>query len=532
MKLIIFLLYVTAMVYCVCSSDDITNETELNNTNTSTGEVINTQAPQCIICYETFPLMMQNICSHTICALCFGKLLSTKEEKNTIPCPLCRKPYERHQVYWKRIVYQLPINIQSLEHLQKELTFICKNGDPETIKQWMTKKLNPHKTDSLLTDLRNSQLEIKTIKQWIEKGLSKKKIKHLLDLQEALPFVCQIGVLEVVKNWMDLGLDPNMTNIHGFYPIHLCSTRDVIEYLEIEKHADMNVTRYVKGGSGFQMSYQQNYFDVTKYWIDRGEDVNQDQENGLTPLYNSCFIGDFKAVKFLIENGADINKSIKNGGITPLMISTGKNFFDVVKYLITKGANINQASSKSSTVLGEVTALYYGSYYGNAEVVKLLLSEGADGGLQDTLKCTPIFASAQEGHLDVVKCLMENDKARSVVNQPNDYGTTPLFISAQKGYLEIVKCLVENGAKIDQPDFSGITPQFIALIKNQFEVTKYFEEVIANRIGKSVSDENICAVCRLLSKVRCSACKKVWYCGKEHQKENWKIHKTQCSKKE
>jgi hypothetical protein len=183
-------------------------------------------------------------------------------------------------------VYQLPINIQSLEHLQKELAFICKNGDPESIKQWMAKKLNPHKTESLLTDLRNSQLEIKTIKQWIEKGLSKKKIKHLLDLQEALPFVCEIGVLQVVKNWMDLGLDPNMANIHGFYPIHFCSTRDVIKYLEIEKHADMNLKTitavlfhhniyFREGGSGFQISYHHGYFDVTQYWIDRGEDVNK-----------------------------------------------------------------------------------------------------------------------------------------------------------------------------------------------------------------------------------------------------------------
>jgi len=540
MKLIIFLLYVTAMIYCVWSSDDKTNETELNNTNTPTGEVINTQAPQCIICFETFPLMMQNTCGHKICALCFGKLIAMKEE-NVSTCPLCRKPYGKIHTNYKPIVYQLPINIQSLDDLQKELEFICKSGDYETIKQWMDGNLNLKKTKSLLTDLRNSHLEIKTTKHWIEKGLSKEKIKHLLDLQEALPFVCEIGVLQVVKNWMDLGLDPNMANIHGFYPIHFCSTRDVIKYLEIEKHADMNLKTitavlfhhniyFREGGSGFQISYHHGYFDVTQYWIDRGEDVNK-VVNELTPLCFSCFHGDLKAVKFFIENGADVNKSVEMGGeigFTPLIISSIRNYLDVVKYLITKGANINQATLGSSTVLGGAPALNMCSYQGNAEAVKFLLSEGAHGDLQDSLKCTPIFVSAQEGHLDVVKCLMKNDKARSVVNQPNIHGTTPLIISAQKGYLEIVECLVENGAKIDQSDFSGNTPLFIARKKNEFEVTAYLEEVIANGIGKRASGKPVCAVCQGLAKLRCSACKNVWYCGKEHQKEDWKIHKAKC----
>jgi len=123
---------------------------------------------------------------------------------------------------------------------------------------------------------------------------------------------------------------------------------------------------------------------------------------------------------------------------------------------------------------------------------------------------------------------MKNDKARSVVNQPNIHGTTPLIISAQKGYLEIVECLVENGAKIDQSDFSGNTPLFIARKKNEFEVTAYLEEVIANGIGKRASGKPVCAVCQGLAKLRCSACKNVLYCGKEHQKEDWKIHKAKC----
>jgi hypothetical protein len=40
--------------------------------------------------------------------------------------------------------------------------------------------------------------------------------------------------------------------------------------------------------------------------------------------------------------------------------------------------------------------------------------------------------------------------------------------------------------------------------------------------------EGCCAVCGVSSKAQCSACKKVNYCGKEHQKSHRKEHKADC----
>jgi hypothetical protein len=40
-----------------------------------------------------------------------------------------------------------------------------------------------------------------------------------------------------------------------------------------------------------------------------------------------------------------------------------------------------------------------------------------------------------------------------------------------------------------------------------------------------------CEVCGKESKSRCSACKSVFYCGAEHQKEDWKAHKVVCGQK-
>ncbi|XP_045477344.1 SET domain-containing protein SmydA-8-like [Harmonia axyridis] len=40
--------------------------------------------------------------------------------------------------------------------------------------------------------------------------------------------------------------------------------------------------------------------------------------------------------------------------------------------------------------------------------------------------------------------------------------------------------------------------------------------------------ENKCSVCQEKADLKCSGCKLVWYCGKDHQKKHWKEHKGLC----
>ena len=41
-----------------------------------------------------------------------------------------------------------------------------------------------------------------------------------------------------------------------------------------------------------------------------------------------------------------------------------------------------------------------------------------------------------------------------------------------------------------------------------------------------------CAVCGDTNAKRCSRCRLVTYCGKDHQRQHWKIHKQFCKKSE
>ena len=54
--------------------------------------------------------------------------------------------------------------------------------------------------------------------------------------------------------------------------------------------------------------------------------------------------------------------------------------------------------------------------------------------------------SAQDGHLDVVKFLVEQ---QAEVNAKKDDGWTPLHSAAQNGHLDVVKFLVEQRAEVN-----------------------------------------------------------------------------------
>lgn len=43
-------------------------------------------------------------------------------------------------------------------------------------------------------------------------------------------------------------------------------------------------------------------------------------------------------------------------------------------------------------------------------------------------------------------------------------------------------------------------------------------------------DSTCCIICKNPESKKCSACKLVFYCGIDHQKKDWPLHKLECGK--
>jgi hypothetical protein len=128
------------------------------------------------------------------------------------------------------------------------------------------------------------------------------------------------------------------------------------------------------------------------------------------------------------------------------------------------------------SVLGEhgnISPIYYASWLGFTHPLRHLQSQGLDrnatGGVYDGALC----AAARNGHLDVVKFLVEQ---RAEVNVKNTDGWTPLHLAAQSGYLDVVKLLVEQQTEVNAKKDDGWTPLHSAARDSYLDVVKLLVE--------------------------------------------------------
>ncbi|MCL5436393.1 MAG: ankyrin repeat domain-containing protein [Candidatus Dependentiae bacterium] len=113
-----------------------------------------------------------------------------------------------------------------------------------------------------------------------------------------------------------------------------------------------------------------------KFLVENGADVNIKNKHGARPLHWACFNNNVEMIKFLVEKGADVN--VKNGfGEPPLYWACFNDNVEAVKFLVENGADVNIKDG-----FGE-TPLHWACFNNNVEMVKFLVENGADV----TVKC-------------------------------------------------------------------------------------------------------------------------------------------------
>jgi ankyrin repeat protein len=184
-----------------------------------------------------------------------------------------------------------------------------------------------------------------------------------------------------------------------------------------------------------------------KFLIDNGADVNAKNLKGTTALHYATMLSQDDSVKLLIQNKADVNaKDLK--GITALHYATVLSQDDSVKLLIQNKADVNAKD------LNGATALHYATELGEADSVKLLIQNKADVNAKTLDGHTPLYFAATDGNSIIVKILIENG---GDINANSDLAFTMCNLAASEKdseieiYTPIIKLLVENGL--------GLTPE-------------------------------------------------------------------------
>ena len=172
--------------------------------------------------------------------------------------------------------------------------------------------------------------------------------------------------------------------------------------------------------------------------VEQGGNVNIADDKGITPLMNAAALGSPEAVQLLLDKGADVNAR-NTFNATALIWAAAD--LRKVKLLVAHKADVNAASKVGHTPL-LVAALSDPSI----EIVRLLISKGADIKAVDNQKKTALYSATAGNDMATIRLLVD---AGLDVNAPDSTGQTPLMNAASNQNLEAVKLLLLKGARIN-----------------------------------------------------------------------------------
>ena len=147
--------------------------------------------------------------------------------------------------------------------------------------------------------------------------------------------------------------------------------------------------------------------------------------------------GQLERVKALLDAGAAVDQEDDEGD-TPLILASILGNLEVAKALLDAGAAVDQAADNDKRATPLLAALIFWDSEVVIEMVKALLDAGAAVDQADNDGNTPLSMSSETGNLEVVKALLD---AGAAVDQEDNDGNTPLIMASQNGHLEVVAAL-------------------------------------------------------------------------------------------
>ena len=184
-----------------------------------------------------------------------------------------------------------------------------------------------------------------------------------------------------------------------------------------------------------------------------------------------------EAALALLEWGAPL-EAVNIKGVTPLMLASQKGNVRLVQEFLKRGAIPSHAAANGTT------AVLQASHFGKLECLEILLdssSSSSSGQQQQQQKrgplvemanfndTTPLMRAAQEGHVRVVKLLLDRGAA---VNRRNRVQMTALMLASQRGHAAVCQVLIERGAELNSMTEQNSTSLLLACKRGHVDVVK------------------------------------------------------------
>ncbi len=246
-----------------------------------------------------------------------------------------------------------------------------------------------------------------------------------------LTYAVMTGDLNIVKIVGDNGANPNLKN------------------------------KTSMGSTPLMMSSEYTDLKIAKYLIEKGADINIQDNNGDPVINWSAYYGNVPFTKLMLDLGAKTDlKSIHSDCVMQVALKEWQD--SVVDLLLKNGVKLEEVEKESVELINAIKT-------NNVELAKSLLNKN-NKNARDAASNTLLIIAANKGYAEIVELLLS---VGANIDAMNSVGQTALNKAVYSKKNSIAKLLINHGADVNKVDtFFRLSPLTAAIRSNNLEMGK------------------------------------------------------------
>lgn len=327
-------------------------------------------------------------------------------------------------------------------------------------------------------------------------------------LEEAFCDAAEAGKTSVVKELLDLGVNPNARKF-GSSAITVASRRghkSVVRLLLDRRVSPSSLDRWPSDSIPLHQAIRNGNVDTAALLLDFGADIDARDESGRTALFETLNIPDIRGAALLLKNGIDISCCDLKGD-NVLHEAARKGAVEHASRFVDRGIDVNIPNKEG------LTSLHLASRYGHLEIAMLLLRKGAAVDYCDSMGWTPLMYAVSGGNTQSIPMLPDSGADVNVMGLSQKRSLVPageagshwvlrppdadrsdenVILVKTSNESEIVR--LEEGTEINQRSSNLNTPLTLAVEASHAEIVRLLIHHGADtnhlRLPPTVSAEN------------------------------------------
>ncbi|KAF5706047.1 heterokaryon incompatibility protein [Fusarium globosum] len=303
---------------------------------------------------------------------------------------------------------------------------------------------------------------------------------YILD-QKGLIFAARMGYTDIALTLLKLNAESSVKDEHKRTPLHWAASRGdnkLTEELIAHGEVLINALDHERR-TALCLAVRNGCTTTVKILLQKGINPNIPDSERQTALHHAAQRGNEEITQILLDHNADPH-IYDNNRVRPWQLAADKGYHQVVRLLLTKEINLCKKVQRREEVFLKMvrqdlvpmvqlflglevdkdvkdpfgrTAIALAAKHGSSNVLRLLLSNGADLSIADSRRQTAFLWAAEAKDTKILSLLVDKIKSdqnlnteqrQEIVNHRDAKGMTALLIAIERDNDKVVKLLLEK----------------------------------------------------------------------------------------